>query len=217
MHVLQLLTWHRQDPNSKSATVRRNINILRSAVMSNRIVLEELKAAEDASTGVEPDQALLDPSENEGASSEISALAAFQRDYSLAIAPPAVSRATQGVSVQIFRDYDHRQHDRPVSAVIRSLLPAPVYQTRSRASASKQSITLPRILLPEGSQEPKPDRDGSNSEQGAGSGDAVKDEMQSLLTEWTNATDTVITKCLNDASYRNAARNENGDSSHLTW
>ena len=116
---------------SGSTAVRRHINVLRSAVLSNRRQLEKLNAAEETakqSTPVETESTTYDEG---SAIEEKQALDSFQIEFKVANSPPetsiilASSDATDRRN-QLLRVFAGFRHDLPASTVISSSLPPSV-------------------------------------------------------------------------------------------
>ena len=169
-----LLTFSSKDQYSGMAEVDRNISVLRSAILSNRRLVEQLDAAEESIKNAEPNETESTLDETELESKAIPPSVAFQHDYALATAPSSsLGHPVEAASLQAFREYDNRQHDRPASAVIYSSLPAPVVRARSQYYPS--AFAEPPVIT--GERKPH-SSDYATTDQ----------EIHYLLTEWTNVT-----------------------------
>ena len=153
------------------------MNVLRSAILSNRELVEQLKAAEDSAAHSESDKAESQSGETDRKADEISSSMAFQHDYALATTPDlSAGPLSQIESVQIFQAYESRQHDPPPSASISLSLPAPVIQARTPYSTpANRHVSQPV-------SQSMPQYAGYES---------VNEEIRYLLAEWTNTAESL--------------------------
>ena len=132
------LTAERQgkvDEDRQSTKVRRNINVLRSAVLSNRQLIGKLNVAERG-LSEQRTEGSDSPAQGEELETENPLSILFEQDVKAATKPREAAltlapNQTPNRDIQLFRAYDDLRHSVPASASIKSSLPPSVIQTRS--------------------------------------------------------------------------------------
>ena len=191
--VLIFNRLEKSDQDHKSVTVRRNINILRSAVLSNRRLLEKLNAAESKVNDSRETET--EPRDNEGSSSaeENMAGAAFRKELEIANKSQETSVILSyphetDRNVQLFKAYEALRNDPPASNTLTSSLPISVVSVRTGASRPSGLLT-----------------DASKSESISLDKENPTKEIRLLLTEWTDTSPNLVRIYLGDAATDDAA------------
>ena len=193
---LDMLTADRQgnsDQDRRSTAVRRNINILSSAVLSNRRLVEKLNAAEATAKEMRPIETDSTAYGEGSAIEEREASDAFQQETRTATASretsivlpssPATDR-----SVQLLRALYDMRHDPPASIAINSSLPSSVTQNRANAHRPFGLLTNTSESEPSFKEKENPTK-----------------EIRLLLTEWTSTAQHLLKDNLGDAPNGNTA------------
>ena len=184
----------RTQTQKKAEEVQRNINVLSSAVLSNRQLVEKLHLAEavlneDLEDGQESSYG---GSSSEG-DDERRAQRKFQADYTAAMSPPPSTQASRppDPSTQLMRTYDGVQPIGSPSADIYASLPPAVVQSRTGNTPRPAAPTSG----PFGQPPPLIDLSIPTSEDGSYSRTA-KQEVRALLGEWTSTPSSVMSQYL---------------------
>ena len=189
----------KSEPGHRSATARRNINLLRSAVLSNRSLFDKLREAEETAKHPEPDG-------TDSAAQESEASDAFRQELEKAIAPPKVEAAASKVlahstpldpNIQLLRRYYDMRNDPLASTILDTSLPSSVTQTRMKNHDQPLGLLTNTSVV-----ETSSDHRESSSE-----------ESQLLLSEWTGADQTLIKCYFEDAKISD--EQESPSNSHI--
>ena len=205
---LDVLTAHRKgtsDQDHRSKTVRRNINVLSSAVLSNRRLIEKLNAAEETAKRPRPIEADSSVYGEGSAAEEKLAADAFQQELKKATAPRETSivlssSKAMDKSAQLLRAYDDMRREPLASTTISSSLPSSVTQTRANTHRPFGLLT-----------------DASGSEPRLNERENPTQEIRFLLTEWTSTAQDLLKDYFDDPSNGNTTRpsqKENSSEQH---
>ncbi|KAF6236655.1 hypothetical protein HO173_004946 [Letharia columbiana] len=177
----------------RGSTVRRNISVLSSAVLSDRRLIEKLNAAEAKPKRSRPVETESKAYGEGSATEEGLASDDFEQEMKIAIAPCETfillpeSQGT-GRSFWLLRAYHDMRHDPPASSAINASLPSSVTQTRANTHRPFGLLT-----------------DTSGSEPTINEKESPDQEIRLLLTEWTSTAQYLLQGYLDDAPIGNTA------------